>query len=618
MREESTTLPIKLTQVPWISNRNPSLFLARAKEHIAIALQPIVDSQSGHVVAYEALMRGCERLGFATIADLLDHAHNIDVLLDLEVELHRQAIAAFKRAPRDFGTLLFLNLDGRTAKRMDQVCASLETETKEQGLKPGDVCLELSESNQDFSLTALEGQTRLLREYGFRVAVDDYGAGSSGLQMLYRANPDFLKIDRFFINGMETDARKRLFVGSVVDLAHTLGIAIVAEGVESIAELRCCHGIRCDLVQGYIIARPTTVMSELSISYNIVTEANQHRQRVMQADDIRHLLEPYAWLDEDVSLVDVLRLFRENPTQNNIPIIDSGGRPRGIVREIDIKPFLYSPFGRDLLQNPASGFRLSLFLRPVPTADITINLRHMIETHQDRLDDGVLVTDGQRYIGYLSAAALVKIINNIRIDEAHGANPLTRLPGNELISSFITKARRETAMSRLLCYFDFDNFKPFNDAYGFRIGDRAILMFRDIMASHAANREIFLGHIGGDDFFAGAVGAPCSALFDSLKDIREEFARAVASLYSAEDRLRGFISGTNRAGELACWPLMTCSIAALQLLPGAEDVGVDDISRMIADLKRQAKATPAGIVTRTFQPRVSIPKDDESIFSYAC
>jgi len=568
---------------------------------MAIALQPIVDARVGRVVAYEALLRGYEEIGFNSVPEVLSHAQSVGVLLDLELEIHRRAVDAFKRAPRDPGTLLFVNLDARNAGDLTKVCSNLDQALRKNGFRASDICVELSESNQDLSRIELESQTRLFREHGFRVAVDDYGSGSSGLQMLYHSHPDFLKIDRFFVNGIEDDARKRLFVGSVVDLAHTLGMTIVAEGVETIAELQRCHDIRCDLVQGYIVARPTIDMGQLLTSYPLVPQAVVARSSTREIEDIRNLLEPYRWMGEDALLTDVLKLFRDNPTQSIIPVVDTAGRPRGVIREVDIKPFLYSPFGRDLLVNPASGFRLPNFLRLVPTADVTSDLRYLIETYQDRLQDGVLVTEGQKYVGYLPASALVRIINNIRLDEARGANPLTRLPGNEAISGFLADARANAATDRLLCYFDFDNFKPFNDTYGFRVGDRAILMFRDILAAHFGNSEVFVGHVGGDDFFAGAIGPTIGKLMDSLATIRAEFAHSVSSLYTLDDRKRGFILGTNRSGETACWSLMTCSIAVLHLKPGSGQAGVDEIAGMIANLKRQAKAATDGIARQVVE-----------------
>lgn len=589
---------------PWISNQNPALFLARVRSLVTVALHPIVDAQNGRTIAFESLVREIDKIGFSSIFEFFNNAHSIGALLELEQELQRKAIAAFSQTDRDPGTILFLNLDARLSEQMTPLCAGLEVALREGNLTPSDVCVELSECHQNLAVPSLELQVAALRQKGFRVAVDDYGAGSAGLRMLYQGNPDFLKIDRFFVAGMETDAKKRLFVSSVVDLAHTLGVSVIAEGVETLAELRCCRDARCDLVQGYFVAYPTVEISHLRRVYAHVAAPTERPEQSINALEIRSVVEPYETLLETTRLIDVLKAFRNLPNQTSIPIVDAANYPRGIVREIDIKPFLHSPFGRDLLANPASIFELGQFLHPVPIANIDSNLLQLVETYHDRLQDGIVVVEGRRYLGYLSSNALVKIINSLRLDEARGSNPLTRLPGNESILDFINQACGNVTMERLFCYFDFDNFKPFNDAYGFRVGDRAILMFRDILAKACSSPSMFCGHVGGDDFFAGAIGNETEKLAEQLFAIREAFAHRVSSLYSSTDRARGYIEAVGRFGENASFPLMTCSIASLHLSRGVDHVGVEEVTQSLAVLKQKAKSLRAGIAEVTVNPRL--------------
>ncbi|OQW50792.1 GGDEF domain-containing protein [Candidatus Raskinella chloraquaticus] len=581
--------------VLWLSNKNCALFLSRVRSQIDMALQPIVDVRNGRTMAYESLVRNTADIGFSSIVDFFQHAHDHDVLFELEVELQRKAVAAFCQANPPPGARLFINLDARLSNHMIKFCAELEKSLAKCRLEPGQLCVELSKSNQNLNGPALEDQVGALRSRGFRVAVDDYGAGSAGLRMLYQGSPDFVKIDRFFVAGMEADARKRLFVSSVVDLAHTLGVSVIGEGVETEAELKCCRESRCDLVQGYFIARPTQLYSDLNASYDHVAAASQQPIHVLHDDEIRIQIEPYEVLPASASLLQVLKLFRCHPHQTVIPIVDGNGEPRGVIREVDIKPFLHSPFGRDLLSNRAAGITLASFLRSIPAAESSSSLPHLVETYQDRLQEGVLVTQDRKYSGFLPANALVKIINNMRLSEARGANPLTKLPGNDRILEFIDNSCMQGSSERLFCYFDFDHFKPFNDVYGFGIGDRAIIMFRDIIAHEMAGTGIFYGHIGGDDFFAGAVGDACSDLAAMLTRVRETFAHSVSSLYTLSDRERGYIEAAGRDGQSACWPLMTCSVGVLRALPGSTCAGVDGVTRTLASLKKKAKTMPGGI-----------------------
>ncbi|MDZ7641484.1 MAG: GGDEF domain-containing protein [Desulfurivibrio sp.] len=104
---------------------------------------------------------------------------------------------------------------------------------------------------------------------------------------------------------------------------------------------------------------------------------------------------------------------------------------------------------------------------------------------------GILVTDNGRYQGFLNANALLKLLSDKNLEEARNQNPLTRLPGNFLINRFISDALGDLENEYIYVYFDFDNFKPFNDKYGLRQGDRAILMFADILEGNGQHPRMF-------------------------------------------------------------------------------------------------------------------------------
>jgi EAL domain-containing protein (putative c-di-GMP-specific phosphodiesterase class I) len=95
-----------------------------------------------------------------------------------------------------------------------------------------------------------------LRELGVRLAIDDFGTGYSSLSYLTRLQPDEIKIDRSFVQQMRTDANSAVIVRSTIELAHALGLTVVAEGVEDQYTHDALAGLGCDRMQGYHIARP--------------------------------------------------------------------------------------------------------------------------------------------------------------------------------------------------------------------------------------------------------------------------------------------------------------------------------------------------------------------------
>jgi diguanylate cyclase (GGDEF)-like protein len=579
--------------VSW--QRDPNLFLMRAGADLDCALQPIVDINTGRTLAYESLVRQTDRLGFASPESLFEHAHATGVLLELELVIQTKALAKYAGARENGWALLFLNLDGRLLGRRREIEAHLTQLLSAHGMNPSDVCIELSERNQILEAEAFECEVASLRRAGFSVALDDFGTGNSGLQMLYKCNPDFLKIDRFFVSSVQSDPKKRVLVSSIVDLAHALGIRVIAEGIETTAELHSCRRIRCDLAQGYYISRPVIDTAELKTSYGVIGNEQCRRGNGLSADDVRALVEPLMPLSVEASLADVFEIFERNPRQTMIPIIDAGRMPRGIVRERDIKPFIYSRFGRELLRNKALGFGLKNFVCSAVVADINSPFDPLLELSGSDANDAIIVIDQMAYCGVLPTTGLLKLSNDMRTREASNRNPLTRLPGNQAIRAYLDELAERQGLRRLVCYLDVDNFKPFNDKYGFRIGDRALMMLANILKSLQIERDIFVGHIGGDDFFIGGVEEHSAPLLALLPTIRQRFNLEAESLYSPLDREAGVIIGKSRDGRDQAFPLLTCSIAALDLDQHAPGMSAEEVASYLAQIKLRAKSAKTGI-----------------------
>lgn len=573
----------------WLSNSNTPLFLRRARAALEIALQPIVDINTGETVAFESLVRGHDLLGYATVAQMLTQAAEAKALFLLEACLIEKSLAAFASLRREHWSILCLNIDGRTLGERLQLNALLDQLTRDFALEPADLCVELSDRNRAHSIDDLAAGVADLRDAGYSVAIDDFGIGDSGLQVLYQCNPSFLKIDRFFVSSIQSDRKKKLMVSAIVDLAHSMGVRVIAEGVETVPELHACREVRCDLVQGYLVERPCVEIGRLQKRYPIIVDNCERRARRIEPETIRAFVDPLRTVSTQASLVDVFEVFKSNPEQNVIPIVDGGGVPKGIVREKDLKPFVYSPFGRDLLRNSSNGFGLKDFIRPIPMTDINSQLAPLLDLVSDKSEDGILVTEGIRYKGILPAAALARLANDMRLEAASDRNPLTRLPGNSAIKDFIDRSMAEAAQPRVLCYIDIDNFKPFNDKYGFRAGDRALLLLSEQLKALQAGTDVFVGHVGGDDFFLGAVGAGVKHLPQRIALVQTLFARDAQALYSPEDREAGYVTGRDREGREQHFGLLSCTVAVLEIPAGAIVRDAEQASNLLAVVKEKAK-----------------------------
>lgn len=567
-----------------------------------IAFQPIVNIHTGACYGYEALLRDYQGAGFDCPQDVFDMAHALEVLPKVEMAIREKAVAKFACLPNRDHAKLFLNIDNRTLGRI----ADLDDRTREMlerhGLTPSTVTFEISERHPLGPAAEADGVLQVLRRSSFRLAIDDFGTGFSGLQMLYFAEPDFLKIDRFFISDIASDSKKKLFLSQIVNIAHLLGVVVLAEGVESEREYFVCKEIGCDLVQGYLVQKPTTDLTLLLQSYEEIAELSRRERRAAGSDQrlIGAQIDPIPPLAVDTPMDRVFERFRADKSRTFVPVVDAAGEPLGIVRELELKDYAYSRYGQALMSNRAFGRKLKDFLVRCPVADINAKAEHMLQAYTAaQATDGIIIVDGMTYAGILSADSLLRVINEKNLAAAREQNPLTRLPGNNAIHGYVSQAVEEPDVAHALVYFDFDNFKPFNDTYGFRLGDRAILLFAELMTKLLPRQDCFAGHIGGDDFFVGFRGGDPAHAEAVTRTLIHRFGRDVESFYDDQTRRRGFASGVDRSGKPMRFPLLGVSAAVLHLPAGRPVLGVDAVTQTIAGLKKQAKGSPTHFCAAT-------------------
>jgi EAL domain-containing protein (putative c-di-GMP-specific phosphodiesterase class I)/GGDEF domain-containing protein len=564
---------------------------------LCYAYQPIVNIHTGRVLGYEALLRGWDHAGYDSIAHVFECAHQDGTLSDLHASLLQIAIEGLRSARVPSDAKLFYNLDNRVFEHGGPM-----VELEEFRAVSGFIYFELSEKHQMLGGMDPVSCIDALKRHRYRIAIDDFGSGYSGLQLLYHSEPELIKVDRFFIDGIQNDAKKKLFVSNVVNMAHIMGIMVVAEGVESAEEYHVCRDVGCDFVQGYLVQRPTQNTEELRDRYELVGRTGRaDRRRQSSAPDLidRHMLE-LTPVPLDAPLLDVLTAFRKNRNASFFPVVNDDREPVGILRERDFKSYVYSPYGISLLKNRAHRNQTAAFVSRAPVAEVHTRLDKILELYALVRDaEGVIITENGKYRGVLSARSLLQIVNERELAKARDQNPLSRLPGNTLIHEYVSTRLSSRSNDFAFVYFDIDNFKPFNDAYGFRHGDRVILLLADLLRKHQSREDVFVGHIGGDDFFMGIelgqIGL--EELTARVCALLERFAGDVKAFYSRADLERGCIIAQDRSGSEGCFPLLTVSAAIVVVRRCAAVVDAESLGREISRLKRQAKRAEDGTAT---------------------
>lgn len=558
------------------------------------AFQPIVNIHSGVVFGYEALLRGYGEAGFSSIAELFDEAWRDKVLYSLDLALREIAIRDFAALPGCRQMKLFYNLDNRILEMPDYLPNNTAAVLKRYGLDESNLIFEISEQHE---FSCYHDTQQLLDQYqeqNYRIAIDDFGSGYAGMTLLYHSEPDVIKIDRFFITGIHRDKKKRFFVASIVQMARLMGIHVVAEGIEEEAEFYTCREIGCDSVQGYLVERPKEDHALLLRLYERIPLLVEGQNR---ADDreislLKRHMRPIKACFIDSSAQDILKWFRDNQADSIYPVVNRFNEPQGLLRERDLKKYVYSPYGISILQHQAADKGIAALVSRVPVVDVATPIDSILDYYS--MDDAVeeiLITENGAYAGVLDSRAFLNLISQRKISMAREQNPLTKLPGNWEINRYISRKNRKGEQGFYCVYFDFDDFKPFNDNYGFRQGDRVIQLFADLLREYSRVSREFIGHIGGDDFFMGFSGGP-----ERRDEIRSEvgrlqmrFRQDAVAFYGKADRETGGLTAYGRDGRRRTFPLITVSAAILYIAGRGGRVDLDTIPEHIAGLKKSAK-----------------------------
>jgi EAL domain-containing protein (putative c-di-GMP-specific phosphodiesterase class I) len=220
-------------------------------------LQPIVHSNdTSRIFAREGLLRGVERDGSVVHAPyMFEVARGCGLLADLDLAARDSAIETMMRSRHT--EALFVNL---TPSTIDDPLAALAHTVQaidRLGLAHDRVVFEVVESEHAPDVMHLRGLLATYRDAGFRVALDDVGAGYSSLNRLHQLRPDFIKLDMDLVRGVDGDPYKALIARKTIEIATELGITTIAEGVETAGELEWAQQNGAAFVQGYATGRPS-------------------------------------------------------------------------------------------------------------------------------------------------------------------------------------------------------------------------------------------------------------------------------------------------------------------------------------------------------------------------
>ncbi len=568
--------------------------------------QPIFSLKNGEILGWEALSRGPEDNYFYSPNVLFSFAEEVGLLFPLE-KICRQ-ISMEKIGELGSEQKLFLNIHPNTISDPQFARGETLKLLQNQNLNPQNIVFEITERHSIHDFTFLNRTMDHYRGQGFMVAIDDAGSGFSSLQSIAELRPDYIKIDISLLKNINTDAVKQALLETLVIFAEKIGSFIIAEGIETQEELNTIVNMGVHFGQGFLLGRPAypkVAPSEETIS-KLIRPANDRNRVLKNAFPIREITENAFFVNRNISVREVYRIMDRKDFFPGIVVVDEG-KPVGLVMRNHLHRQLGSQFGVSLYFNkPISVLMDHQPLTIEEDTPIEQASRLAMNRKKGKLYDSIIVVNKEKLlIGVVSVQSILDTITRLRVEIARGANPLTGLPGSIAIEQELYRRKNEGTPFSFI-YIDLDNFKAYNDRYGFERGNGIILFTANLLNSVLRKYGLgddFLGHIGGDDFVlvtgrTNPEGLCCAII--------RYFDRLIKSFYDPEDRIAGGIysigrysgqNGKSENYEKKWFHFVSISMALIEYDERANP-DMKTISKKAAQLKHYAKTIAGSVYVR--------------------
>lgn len=556
--------------------------------------QPIISLENGDVYGYEALSRiTLENCCFNT-EEMFQIAKQLKKVWELEEICRTLSLKNAVKKPKD--KKLFLNVDANIIHDQEFQDGITLKRLQEYGLQPKDIIFEITERTAIEDLKTFQDSVEHYKKQHFKIAIDDVGSGYSGLNRICAVSPSLLKIDMAIVRGIDTDAIKQSLVTGIVQFCQGADIGLIAEGIETASEMECLIQLGVKYGQGYYLQKPKHELDDISdYLKEKIKKIYSNEQKNICKNSFFGTVETICKEKFGVYIskraVEIYEIMQEDTSITETCIVDDNGHAVGVITRANMLRIFSGRYGYNLHAKKTVGELMSQdFLAVDVNTSIEVVSGMALERTEDKIYDSVLVTKYGKFVGTVTIKDVLQTAVQIQVTRAVDSSPLTGLPGNRVIEKKVCECiGLKEPFS--IAYLDIDNFKAYNDAYGFNNGDLMLKTLSDCIKKACGN-EGFKGHIGGDDFVV---------IFDMwdiehiCQRIIDLFRESIKVLYIETDWNNGFIRSKNRAGIEENFPIASLSISAVTNRDKAFG-SVDEFSKTIASVKKQCKQQEGNII----------------------
>jgi diguanylate cyclase (GGDEF) domain len=535
------------------------------KGSIRTLFQPIISLKDGQIFGVEALSRGPKDTVLENPGVLFDFARVHGKLWELEFLCRIKALEKASKGLKNIN--IFINVDPDIINDDKFTKGFTKEFLNKFGLNPENIVFEITEKNNVSDINSFKKLINHYKEQGYKIAIDDTGSGYSGLKLITDLNPHFIKLDMSLIRDIDKDGVKYALVKTLNEFCLVTNIKVIAEGIETENELNSLIDIGIEYGQGFFLHRPTENNLDIKQEVTELIQSRNNKKRklyhckpntVFVGDICRNSI----CVDSSYTGGKVLEIFNSNPTIMGMPVVDHD-KITGLIMKERFFEKLGTQYGFSLFFNRP--INLVMDKRPLciqyeTTIDIASKLA--MNRNIENTYDYVIVEKDSKYYGIVTIKDLLEKAIELEVNYAKHLNPLSGLPGNVLIEQKLKEIISNSGNYTVL-YIDIDNFKVYNDVYGFEKGD-AMIQFVSRIINEAVImgdfNESFVGHVGGDDFIIVLEDYNVESLCEK---ILQDFKHGVSNFYNDEHIQNQYIYAKNRYGCEEKFNLVTLSIAGV-------------------------------------------------------
>lgn len=386
-----------------------------ASDQLHVAFQPIIHLHTAEIIGREVLGRigpgavDARAHGVNGPAALIEMAHAQGKLLALDHRFRQIGIRTFARAGAT-GTF-FLNIDPRVIDDPAFSAGFTRHVLEEHGVAPTRIVLELTESGAVLDSERLEQVVRHYSDQGFRIALDDVGAGYASLTALLRIRPHFLKIDKNLVRHVANDPMRSHLLRAIAEFGARSGIQVIAEGIEDEQDLAALIACNIEFGQGYFFARPAPELGGLP------PHVLETVQRIAQSTDrtkspvrtIGGIVQSHPAVQQSTPVEEVANLLRHKVASAGVAVIDGHGCVVGVVS----RHRLFA----EMAYVQRGGRRISELMDPHPLrvdvhTSIEVAVRLAGSRDDARAHDPIIVEQAGHYLGQVSIPGLMRALTD--------------------------------------------------------------------------------------------------------------------------------------------------------------------------------------------------------------